>query len=287
MTQSARPELSIVAPLHNEAEVVQELAYRCLAAACQCGPDFEIVLVDDASTDSTPRMLAELADSAQFAGRLRVVTLQPNRGQYGATVAGLLEAKGQWIAVLDGDLQDPPETIGDLWRRAIVHPPVDVVQAVKRRRDEPAWFRFAAGLLHFLQRTLAAVTTTPNAGSFCMLRASLRDQVVQVPIRRANLAAVLAALRPSCGSVMYAKAARSNGPSRVGLPGLIAEAIGSLWITGALERLLGIAALGSAAAARMVGGAGLYVAAGAMAAVGVAAGLSRARHMRPRPASRG
>src|SRR3712207_1727416 len=104
------PELlSVVAPMHNEEETVDAFYDRVRSALEGSGP-FELVLVNDGSTDRTPELLDRLADSDP---RVAVVHLSRSFGHQAALSAGLEHARGNAIAMIDGDLQDPPELIRD------------------------------------------------------------------------------------------------------------------------------------------------------------------------------
>ena len=100
------PRFSIVVPVYNEAAVLRELIERCMATGQGLGDPFELIVVNDGSTDST----GEIARSLSQDG-LEVLDLARNGGQFQATVQGVRAATGVWVAVLDGDLQDPPETL--------------------------------------------------------------------------------------------------------------------------------------------------------------------------------
>ena len=95
-------ELSVVVPVFNEAKILDELVTRCLRASREADARFELVLVDDGSTDDTPQVLAALASDAS----LRVVRLARNAGQFRATQEGLRQARGALVAVLDGDTHE-------------------------------------------------------------------------------------------------------------------------------------------------------------------------------------
>ncbi|MGB0591678.1 MAG: glycosyltransferase [Myxococcota bacterium] len=227
MTQ---PALTVVVPLHNEAEVLPELARRLLAAAEEIDGEVEVILVDDASRDRSPEILAALH-------RVEVVTMPTNVGQFRATCAGLQAAKGAAVAVLDGDLQDPPEVLPSLFRELQGG---QLAFAVKTRRDDPLWFRIG----RWGYRLLASVgrgVPPSGAGSYCVMAQPLALRVGTSPWRAANLAAVAVTLAEGEGpwpQVGYEKSARYDGRSRVGLWGLVEEALGSLHVTGALARWL-------------------------------------------------
>ena len=240
--------LSIVAPVYNEARILPELVARCTQAAQQLNLPFEIVIVDDASTDDTPTLLASLARD----GRVRQRRLASNAGQFRATQAGLREARGLWIVVLDGDLQDPPEYIPQLVDAlSAAAPSVVAVLAVKSRRDDPIAFMIGQSVFHRLQHVLSRVPLPRGAGSYCILRRAVARRVAMADLRQANLAAVVAVAASALGgdlvTVPYEKGRRYDESGRVGWRGLVAEAIGSLAVTGALSRLLGVAALALAA----------------------------------------
>jgi dolichol-phosphate mannosyltransferase len=233
-------ELSVVAPVYNEAAVVVQLVERCGKAAAATGVAFEVVIVDDASSDATPGLLAHQAACMPW---LQVVRLPANCGQYGATVHGLRAARGRAIAVLDGDLQDPPEALIALLYTMASTSQIDVVFGVKAERHDGWVMRGAAFALGLVQRTLAPYAPPSGAGSFLVMTAAVRDRVVALPIRQANLAAVVASLRVRSATAPYVKEARREGESRVGTWGLVREAIGSLAVTGALRRLMALVAV--------------------------------------------
>lgn len=225
-------ELSIVVPLHDEAAVVPELGRRLAAAAQATGLAHELVLVDDASRDETAARVRELP--ATHGARL--VSLASNRGQFGATQAGLDAARGRWVVVLDGDLQDPPELIPELVearRRAV---DATAVFAVKRHREDPAWFLAGRAAFGAAQRLLRAQLPA-GAGSYCLLDAEIARRCARAALRTANLSAVAAAVGARGPAVAYDKAARYDGRSRVGFLGLAAEAAVSLLLSSPPGRL--------------------------------------------------
>jgi glycosyltransferase involved in cell wall biosynthesis len=268
------PKLSIVAPVHNEAEVIEEFVARCAKAAQTRSLSFEIVIVDDASTDQTPALLAGLSSEP----RLRTIRLSPNAGQAGATKAGLREARGDWILVLDSDLQDPPERIPDLIDTLSSAPAsVGAVLAVKSRRDDPPLFMAGQFLFHRFQHLFSRVGIPSGAGSYCILRREVAERVAVAELGHVNLSALVAVAAHASGkalaTVSYEKAARYDGQGRVGWRRLVIEALQSLAATGALARILGLAALallaGGLAASSWPRGRGYL-----LGAAGLAAGAS-------------
>src|SRR3981081_926132 len=101
--------LSLVAPVYNEQELIEEFVARATAALADY--DFELVLVDDGSTDRTPELLDRIPATEPPA---RVIHLSRNFGHQAAMTAGLEHAVGDVVAMIDADLQDPPELIPDM-----------------------------------------------------------------------------------------------------------------------------------------------------------------------------
>jgi len=155
--------LSVVAPIFNEEETLLEFHRRVVAALGRM--PFELLLVDDGSSDSTPRLLAELAASDE---RIRVIELSRNFGHQAALTAGLDHARGDAIVMLDSDLQDPPELIPQMlehWRQGS-----DVVFAVRRERPGETRAKLATSRWFYrLFSKLAQIDLAQNAGDFRLL----------------------------------------------------------------------------------------------------------------------
>lgn len=155
--------LSVVAPLFDEEGTVVEFHSRVCAALD--GVPFELILVDDGSSDRTPELLAEIAGRDD---RVRVISLSRNFGHQAALTAGLDHARGDATVMLDADLQDPPELIGtmlDHWRSGS-----DVVCAVRRMRNGETRMKLAtARWFYRLFGRLAKLDLEHNSGDFRLL----------------------------------------------------------------------------------------------------------------------
>lgn len=286
--------LSIVAPVYNEARILAELVERCARAAAARPLPFEIVLVDDASGDDTAERLAELTAREP---RLHPCRLSANAGQFRATQEGLRRATGDWIVALDGDLQDPPELIPSLIDALAAAPPETLaIMAVKRERHEQALFMLGQFVFHRLQHALSRVSSPLGAGSYCIMRRAVAQRIAVLRLERANLSTLVAVVAHSLGgrldTVPYEKAARYDDTSRVGWRGLLAEALESLAVTGALPRLCGGVAVACALAAFAVADAGatrhvLLAAAALLATASAVVGLRVRQALQPLQASDG
>jgi dolichol-phosphate mannosyltransferase len=161
---SVQPRLlSVVAPVFNEIGVIEEFCRR--VASTLADLPFELVLVDDGSTDGTGEVLEALAAADP---RVRVIPLSRNFGHQVALTAGVDHARGSPVVMLDADLQDPPELIPEMlehWRAGN-----DVVYAVRRRRaGETTFKRRTARLFYRLFGRVATVDLEPESGDFRLL----------------------------------------------------------------------------------------------------------------------
>jgi len=168
--------LTVVLPVFNEVEVLERLHQIVREAVQATGYEFEILFVDDGSTDGSGDALDRLA---QFDAAVRVLHLSRNFGHQSAVQAGLEHAAGDAVIVMDSDLQDDPAaipTMVDAWRDGY-----DVVYAVRADRKEAAWKRC---LFYGFYRVLNAVSSTPfptDAGNFGLMDRRVVQQIRDLP----------------------------------------------------------------------------------------------------------
>lgn len=151
-SQQHRPavEMSVVVPVYGCQACLVELHRRICDAVEPLVADFELVLVDDGSPDEAWATMRELAATDK---RVTALRLSRNFGQHAAITAGLAASRGRWVAVLDCDLQDPPEEIPRLYAKALEG--YDVVLSRREERREPLPRRLAAGAYFRLHNLIA------------------------------------------------------------------------------------------------------------------------------------
>ena len=165
------PELSIVVPVYNEEDVLPLLAQRLRPVADGLETAYEVVAVDDGSTDATAVVLQRIRREWP---ELRVVRLRANAGHQAAISAGLSVARGDYVVTLDADLQDPPEVIPQMLAAAR-EDRVDVVYGVRSDRStDSAFKRLSAKAFSRVNRALSGTPALSDAGDYRMMsRASL------------------------------------------------------------------------------------------------------------------
>ncbi len=235
--------LTIVIPMYDEAEIARETVARVLAAGERVGVPFEVLGVDDGSRDGTLAILEELAAADP---RVRFHALPANQGLFGATQAGLREARGAMVVSLDADLQTPPELIPELFAALSAAPPqVAAVFGVTSTttRDDPPLLLAGQAVFYVLQTALSKNPIPKGASSFFILRREVGRRIGALPVRNGNVGAAVASFGLAASSVHYEKPASYRESSRMGLRGHLEEALGSLALTGALTRLGGAGAV--------------------------------------------
>jgi dolichol-phosphate mannosyltransferase len=207
--------VSVVAPVYNEEATIGEF-YTRVAAALD-GLPFELVLVDDGSTDGSPIALERLAGNDP---RVRVVYLSRNFGHQTALTAGLDHACGDAVVMLDADLQDPPElirTMLDHWRAGC-----DVVYAVREQRAGESRFKLAtARWFYTLFDKLAQVELQHNSGDFRLLDRRALDALLSMRERNRFLRGMTVWVGYTQAAVPYRRDARYAGETKYTLPKML------------------------------------------------------------------
>ena len=169
--------LSVVVPVFNEEQVIRLTHGRIVEVL---GPlehfDLEVVYVDDGSEDRSARLLSDIAQSDR---RVCVASLSRNFGQQSAVTAGLRQASGDVVVVIDADLQDPVELIPEMlakWRDGY-----SVVYGVRRNRKEPAHRVLAYSAFYRLLSWLSDIDIPRDSGDFCLLDRAAVDAINRLP----------------------------------------------------------------------------------------------------------
>jgi dolichol-phosphate mannosyltransferase len=240
------PELSVVVPLFNEQENLPELYGRVTRFLESRPISFEVVLVNDGSSDATAAIMEQLEASDE---RVRGIHLSRNFGHQAALSAGLDHARGRAVVVMDGDLQDPPELIEQFlekWRAGY-----EVVYAVRARRQEHVWKRAGYALFYRLLRATSDLNIPLDSGDFCLLDRKVVAAIQHMPERLRFVRGLRAFVGFRQVGVSYDRPAREAGRTkytwrsltRLALDGLFGFSRLPLAIITCLGLLLGSTAL--------------------------------------------
>jgi dolichol-phosphate mannosyltransferase len=214
--------LSVVTPVLDEQDVLHEF-HRRLGAALD-GIDFELIVVNDGSTDATPLILNDLAAEDP---RVRVIHLSRSFGHQTALTAGLDHAVGDATVMIDGDLQDPPEVIPELiesWRQGN-----DVVMAVREARPgEARWRLRAIAAFYRIFGRLSQISYSANSGDFRLLDRRALDALLAMPERNRFLRGMTSWIGFRQTEVLYDRDERFAGETKYPLIKLVQLALDAI-----------------------------------------------------------
>lgn len=237
-------DLSVVIPVYNEEALLHELHRRLKGALDPLGLRYEVILVNDGSRDRTPAILAELTASEPA---FRAIHFSRNFGHQAAVTAGLDHASGQAVLVMDADLQDPPELVGEMlakWREGW-----QVVYGVRRKRKESAFKRLAYWGFYRLLRTVTNVEIPLDAGDFALMDRRVVAALRALPERNRFVRGIRSWVGFRQTGLAYERDARYAGEVkytfsklvRLALDGLIAFSYAPLRVAVYLGLLISIA----------------------------------------------
>jgi len=243
--------ISIVVPAYNEEEGIGLLYERVTSAAAAWHDDYEIVIVDDGSRDATLRLLTDIASADS---RVKVLSFTRNFGHQAAVTAGLMHATGDIIAIIDADLQDPPEELERFVQKC--RDGYDVVYAIRAKRKESAPKRAAYYLYYRLLRFLANIDIPLDSGDFCVISRRALNTLNALPERNRFVRGLRTWIGYRQIGIAYERHARAAGAPKYTLRGLINLALDGvinfsykpLRILGITGLVVGILALMAAAA---------------------------------------
>lgn len=169
---------SVVLPVYNEEENLPTLYKRTVKVLSSLSSDYEIIFVNDGSADRTKNILIDFNKKNP---RIKIINFSRNFGHQTAVSAGLEHASGQAVAILDADLQDPPEILPKFFAK--LGAGYDVVYAVRKKRKENIFKRMAYSLFYKIIHAIASVDIPLDSGDFCVLSYRMVKTINSFPER--------------------------------------------------------------------------------------------------------
>jgi dolichol-phosphate mannosyltransferase len=204
------PIYSIIAPIFNESGNIPDLYVRVRDVLDSTGEAWELILIDDGSTDNSAELIRSYASQDE---RLRPVIFARNFGHQIAVTAGLDYCRGDAVVIIDSDLQDPPELIVDLiakWKEGY-----EVVYAVREEREGESWFKlFTASLFYRMISSITDVNIPMDAGDFRLLDRKVVDVLNQMRERHRFLRGMSSWVGFRQTGVPYRRVARQVGETK-------------------------------------------------------------------------
>lgn len=198
--------ISVILPVFNNAETLDELQRRLSSILRQNYPHHEIIYIDDASQDQSLNILKRIC---QKDSRVRLLKLTNNVGQQRAILLGIRQARGNKIIVLDADLQDPPEAIPDLIEK--LNDGYDAVFGGRRGRYESIFRLISSRIFKSLLHLICGVPS--DAGVFVVLSREMTDKLLSFQIRHPFLVAMIGLTDLPTTSIPVKRSRRHTGNS--------------------------------------------------------------------------
>ena len=171
-------KLSLIVPCYNEAENVAAFQAATIQAFDGCGYDYELIFVDDGSKDATLHNLKKL--HAEQKCPVKVVSFSRNFGKEAGLYAGLSHADGEYISLIDADLQQRPEIVRNMVQILDEKPEIDVVAAYQDRRRESKVLSFFKKSFYAIINKLSTVKLQPDASDFRTFRRSVAESILEL-----------------------------------------------------------------------------------------------------------
>ena len=171
-------KLSLIVPCYNEAENVELFQSETMKAFEGCGYSYEIIFVDDGSTDATLHNLKKIHAAGKCP--VKVISFSRNFGKEAGLYAGLQYATGEYISLIDADLQQRPEIVREMVQFLDENPDYDVVAAYQDRRREGKVLSFFKKSFYQIINKMSHVTLQPEASDFRTFRKSVRNSILSL-----------------------------------------------------------------------------------------------------------
>jgi len=217
-------ELSVVIPVYGCVDCLSTLWQRLHSVLTTLVPSFEIILVEDCGPDHAWEIITEIAKQNN---QVKAFQLSRNFGQHAAITAGLAQSSGNWVVVMDCDLQDPPEEIVNLYQQAITG--FDVVLA-KRKQKQQSWFRKHAAKIYFnLINFFTQKNLEGEYGSFSIISRKVVNAYLQFNDVDRHYLFILHWLGFKTATIEYQHAKRWSGKSSYSLTKLLRHAFDGMF----------------------------------------------------------
>lgn len=207
---------SLIIPVYNEERLIGELVARSAKALESFTPNYEILFINDGSTDST---LQKLIEVRKHYPRVKIIDLSRNFGHQAAFTAGLEMALGNYVAMMDGDLQDPPELLAEMYRK-IKEEGFDIVSG-KRQGRKGKRLRITTNLFHAFFKKVSGMEDMENSGNFSIMNRAAVNAMLQMKETIRYLPGLRSFIGFKQGYVEYIREDRLEGEPKMTLGKLI------------------------------------------------------------------
>jgi glycosyltransferase involved in cell wall biosynthesis len=213
----SKTQISVVIPIYNEEELIEKLFERCIVGLEWITHDFEIICVDDGSTD---KGLSKLIECHNKDNRFKVLVLSRNFGHQAAYTAGLSYARGEYIAMMDGDLQDPPELLAEMYRK-LINTNSDIVYGRRIERKEKLLKNLFTRVFHLVFRFISKGDEAADVGNFSMFNRKALNAFLSIKEKNRYLPGLRSFIGFSREYIDYSRPERAGGEAKMGFQKLV------------------------------------------------------------------
>ncbi len=203
--------ISLVIPVYNEENLLDELNERCVNVCEKMGMPYEVIYVDDGSTDATLEKLLEFRRKNK---RVKILELSRNFGHQKAFSAGLEAASGDYTVMLDGDLQDEPELIEKMYEM-IRDGKYDIIKGYRTSREEKGIRRLSIALFHLIFKWISGYHDMKNTGNFSMFNRKALEAILSMRERIRYLPGLRSFIGFKQGILEYKRKERRAGQPKM------------------------------------------------------------------------
>jgi glycosyltransferase involved in cell wall biosynthesis len=217
--------LSLVIPIFNEEKMIDELVKRTTSALESFITDYEVIFVDDGSTDQS---LNRILYWQQHNRKIKILSLSKNFGHQAAFTAGLEYAKGELVAMMDGDLQDPPELLTEMYRK-IRDEDFDIVSGKKTGRKGKKGRILYSTLFHLFFKNIGEIKNMENSGNYSIMKREAVDALLMMKEKVRYLPGLRTFIGFKQGYVEFIREDRFTGDPKMSIPKLFVLAADAIF----------------------------------------------------------
>ncbi len=204
---------SLVIPVYNEEQLIDDLVTRTIAGVESFTGDYELLFIDDGSTDGS---VAKLLKHQAHNKKIKIVSLSKNFGHQAAFTAGLELSTGDTVAMMDGDLQDPPELLSEMYQK-IKTKGYDIVSGKRTGRRGHNQRTFFTFLFHLLFKNIAGLENMENTGNFSMMTREALQALLSLKEKVRYMPGLRSFIGFNQGTVEYIRESRLQGDPKMNL----------------------------------------------------------------------
>ena len=216
---------SLVIPIYNEEKLIDELIDRTVQAIDSFTKDYEVIIVDDGSTDQSVTLILTRREKNN---KIKLLSLSKNFGHQAAFTAGLEYTRGDVVAMMDGDLQDPPELLTKMYHK-ITEEDYDIVSAKRTGRKGTGSRDLYARLFHSIFKSIGDMISMGNYGNYSMMKRIAVDALLSMKEKIRYLPGLRAFIGFKHGDAEYVREERLRGKSKMKLRSLFSLAFDAIF----------------------------------------------------------